>query len=179
MRATLLVSFPYKLLHQGFDDIGRGFRLEDDGFALGECLGHERQRQRMAVGEAQDRLALIRGHAALRQILPALVGTEIAQRQHAHDGLPARIGPPAGRRRVAAGQHHQHVLRQLRQELLAQPIVQWGQQLVSVHQDHLTALPAGQRRRGGLAGAERERGAQRVQKHIRARLEVARIQEAG
>ena len=57
---------------------------------------------------------------------------------------PAAIGAPGERGRLAPGEHHERVLGQLGQEGIAQPGVEWGEELVGVNEQHAQA--------GGIGG---------------------------
>jgi hypothetical protein len=141
---------------QAFQDnfyyVGRGFGLE---WLLGVVLkhiGHQRERQRIAVGEGQHLGVLPGGQAALAQVSAALLRAKISQRDSAHQRLPSGVGAPLLGWRIAARQHDQHLVGELGEETPPQPTVQ-----VFQHSQPSTSR-TNRRRPGpdGLRGLRRE-----------------------
>jgi hypothetical protein len=116
---------PDKYLH----GVQRALGSEDAGAArvelvLREQVGHQRKRQRMAVGEVEDGLVLLGRHRAPQQVAAAFLGAEVAQRQRPQQALPARVHLPRHTRSLAPREDHDATVGQLRQKRLAQPAVQ-------------------------------------------------------
>lgn len=147
--------------------------------ALVVQVGHQRECERVAVGEVEHRLQVAVGHAALRQIGVAFLRREVAQGQRIQERLPARVGAPGGRRGVAAGQHGEDLDRQLGQKHIAQPVVQRRQQLVGVDEQHGATAALGQRLSRRLGGTETQRQAETAQERGGGRLHVAGVQRNG
>jgi hypothetical protein len=98
-------------------------------------VGEQRQRQRVAVREAEG-LGLQRlRHSTTRQVVTALLGTEIAKRQHLEYSGPAGIGAPLHAVQLSAGDHDQRLSREARQVLLAEPAIEGLQPFVGVDED--------------------------------------------
>src|SRR5581483_10963255 len=80
-----------ELLKQRLDNIERSLWLEMALRVLRQAIGYQRQGERVAMGELQDRLALAVGHVAHRQQVAALGRAEVAQWYHAQHRAPARV----------------------------------------------------------------------------------------
>jgi hypothetical protein len=106
-------------------------RLDHVRMASREALGlqpvqisEQRQRERIAVREA-ERLGLQRlWYSTTRQVGPALLGPEVAKRQHLEHRSPARIGAPLHAGQLSAGDHDQRLGRQAGQILFPEPAIE-------------------------------------------------------
>ena len=84
-------------LQERAHDVRRLLRAEGACPGAEQQTGQEREGQRVAVGELQDGRVLRLRQATRVQIGAAVVGQQIAQRQHPHDLAPGGVDPP-GRR---------------------------------------------------------------------------------
>ncbi len=117
--------------------------------AAGAGLGEQGEGERVAAAERGEPAALVLGHAEPAEQLDALRRRQHGQVEPAQQLPPARVGRPGGVRRLPPGQHDHRVGRQRRQQVLAEPPVQPGEQLVPVDQQH---RPRAVRQRGDRAG---------------------------
>ncbi len=67
------------------------------------------------------------------EVGPGVVQTEVAQRYHPEELLPAGVGHPRRSGRISAGDHDHDVGGQVGQEPIADPIVEGCGRLVGVH----------------------------------------------
>ncbi len=102
----------------------------------GAGLGEQGQRERVPTAERGQPVPLPLGDAEPGEQLDAVRRRQHGQVEPAQEQPPARVGRPGRVRRLPAGQHDHRVGRQRRQQVLAEPPVQPGEQLVPVDQQH-------------------------------------------
>ena len=127
--------------------------------ALRQHLGEQPQRERMAVGDADEAVAHLLRDPGAREQLARLLRPQVAHRDDAQELAPAGVAPPRLARRLAAGDHDERRRGQPGHEALAQPVLQRGRGLEGVEQEHdppARGERAGHRRRAGHAECFRE-----------------------
>jgi hypothetical protein len=98
-------------------------------------LGQQRQRKRVAVGEAEYFLVLLPGEPPTTEVLTAFLRTEVAKRQYAQRRRPAGVGPPLHTRQLTARDSDQRLGWEARQVLLTQPAIERREAFVRVDKD--------------------------------------------
>ena len=127
--------------------------------ALRQHLGEQPQRERMAVGDADEAFPHLLRDPGAREQLARLLRAQVAHRDDAQELAPAGVAPPCLARRLAAGDHDERRRGEIGHEALAQPVLQRGRGLEGVEQEHdppARGERAGDRRRAGHAERGRE-----------------------
>jgi hypothetical protein len=128
----------------------------------------------MSAREREGFVVMLGRHAGLRQIRSALLGTQIPQRRDTRERCPRDVGAPGGRRFVASGAHDETARGELREQRVAQPLIERLEQLVRVDEQHAGGGPlAGHARCVGPIDAQGL--AQREEESGRRRIDVAAI----
>jgi hypothetical protein len=104
--------------------------------ALGEDVGDQRERQRVAVGEPQRGGGRGVRDPAGPQVRGDVVRVEVAQGDLAQLLLPAGVGAPGVGRRQPAAEDDDRPGRHRRQDLGAEAVVERGEQLGGVEEHH-------------------------------------------
>lgn len=86
----------------------------------------------MAAGELERLGPQLAGQPGACQVRQRVFIGQVTQPDQPQYVAPARIGTPARRRQLAAGDHDQNARTQPGQEFLAQPVIKRDQQLVAV-----------------------------------------------
>ena len=134
------------------DDVRRGGELRRRALPLREDVDQQRERERMPVGELEHAVVQVVADARGGEQGARVARREVAQRQRAQELAPAGVLAPAASRRLAPGDHHERVLAEAGDELLADPRIEAGRGLVGVEQQH---APSGRgERRLGVVRAE-------------------------
>jgi hypothetical protein len=147
-------------LQQGGDQIGYIGEAVRDRAALGH-VGEQREGEWMAPAEHHQPLPVGGRDTGPGEQLRAVGVVEMVERVDRHHLTPARVGAPGGCRRLAAGEDHNAVGRQGRDELLAQPAVEGAELLVPVDQQHRPTA----------------RGPDGVGESVRRRVDLAPVQQ--
>jgi hypothetical protein len=93
---------------EGPDEVGSIGELLGDSSARPCGVGEERERQRMPPTQRREANTDRPRHAGSLQQVDALGGVQRIDRLNCSHRPPSRIRPPWRRRRVTAGEHHDH-----------------------------------------------------------------------
>ena len=168
-----------ELLQQRLDDIRSGIRPELEVAPLRERVGDQGERQRMTMREREDPGVLLAWNLAPREITPALLRGQVAQRQGSQPDLPAGILTPFRRRRVAGSEDNERIFRQLGQKDLTEPAIEWREQFIGVDQHDVALGPCLKRLEGGRGCLQTQCQPQSVGEGLRRGLHMAGIEMAG
>ena len=161
-------------LEQDGDQVGYVGEAVRDGTALSR-VGEQRECQRVAPAQLQQPLPVRCRDAGPGQQVRAVGLVEVPKGMDRYHLPPARVGAPRGGGRLAAGEDHDVLRRQGRDENLAQPAVDGAELLVPVHQQHGPAVSAvGARILGGMSDAA---GLDCLAEAVRRRIDLAPIQQ--
>ncbi len=103
------------------------------------------------MADSREIFGIFAGHASAGQQLHRIGPFHRFQADASEQAVPSGIGQPGGNRRFPAAKNEPHVVRQYREERLAQPSVHQAEQFISVESDNYFGSNTAQAR-GNLFG---------------------------